>query len=345
MLTTWDTVQIGDFKLESGKTIHDLDISYEGYGDSRNPVILLFHARTGSAHAAGLRQTNESAQHYWTEELYNGWGDHLIGPEKAFDTDSYYVICMNYFNSCYNEYGAHRLDPHEIVSTADIVRSQHKALRKLQIPHLHCVAGASFGGVLALHYAMLYPSEVDKVLQIASGFKTGEESRLCSMEGYRILSDNQDTETLIKARAACLPYYTTPSRIKRTISKNIKEQTLNNSIPQSPEESFYLEAAKNFPKRFSPQSFLSISRTISNCNLEARFLKAASKMTRQKHFIISFNDDRCFPPKLQSDLHLHLLEHDIQSELISINSNQEGHDAFLVAECTFLYENAIKSFI
>ncbi|RQD80359.1 homoserine O-acetyltransferase, partial [Methanosalsum natronophilum] len=65
--------------LESGKTIKNATIAYETYGKlngRKNNVILVCHALTGDAHAAG-----------WHEgDTKPGWWDILIGPGKCIDT-------------------------------------------------------------------------------------------------------------------------------------------------------------------------------------------------------------------------------------------------------------------
>src|SRR6476469_2746323 len=51
-----ETVELEPFELECGETLPELRIAYEAYGeldDDRANVILVFHAISGDAHAAG----------------------------------------------------------------------------------------------------------------------------------------------------------------------------------------------------------------------------------------------------------------------------------------------------
>jgi homoserine acetyltransferase len=50
---------------------------------ARSNAILVLHAFSGDAHAAGISP----------ETGKPGWWDNMIGPGKAFDTDKYFVIC------------------------------------------------------------------------------------------------------------------------------------------------------------------------------------------------------------------------------------------------------------
>jgi homoserine O-acetyltransferase len=76
-------------------------LAYETYGqlnaDCSN-AILICHALSGSAHAAGLLDGDP-------DDSQPGWWDDCIGPGKAFDTDRYFVICSNVLGSCYGSSG------------------------------------------------------------------------------------------------------------------------------------------------------------------------------------------------------------------------------------------------
>ena len=70
-----------------------MDVAYETYGElnaRRNNAILVLHAFTGDAHAAGTDKISGTA----------GWWDSMIGPGKGFDTDKYFVICSNILGGC-----------------------------------------------------------------------------------------------------------------------------------------------------------------------------------------------------------------------------------------------------
>ena len=69
------------------------DIAYETYGElnaRKSNAILVLHAFSGDAHAAGI--SHETGK--------PGWWDNSIGPGKAFDTNKYFVICSNVLGGC-----------------------------------------------------------------------------------------------------------------------------------------------------------------------------------------------------------------------------------------------------
>ena len=72
-------------KLESGKELKEVEVAYETYGvlnESCDNAILLLHALTGDAHAAGYHKGDKKP----------GWWDDMVGSGKAFDTDKYFVV-------------------------------------------------------------------------------------------------------------------------------------------------------------------------------------------------------------------------------------------------------------
>src|SRR5512147_3106557 len=87
------------FCLESGAALSPVTLAYETYGRlnaDRSNAILICHALSGSAHAAGYHDGDPTKV---------GWWDDCIGPGKAFDTDRFFVICSNVLGSCYGSTG------------------------------------------------------------------------------------------------------------------------------------------------------------------------------------------------------------------------------------------------
>ena len=92
------------FVLESGASLLELKIAYETYGelnDERSNAVLVCHALSGDAHAAG----------YHKDEKKPGWWHEMIGPGKAFDTDNFFVICSNVIGGCKGSSGPNSIDP------------------------------------------------------------------------------------------------------------------------------------------------------------------------------------------------------------------------------------------
>ena len=100
--------------LRVGHPMSRFTLAYELYGQmnaDRTNVILLFHAMTGSQHAAGTNTRVAELDGRWTEEVHEGWWNGFIGPEKALDTRKFCVLCVNYLGGCYGSTGPASINP------------------------------------------------------------------------------------------------------------------------------------------------------------------------------------------------------------------------------------------
>ncbi|MGD9016156.1 MAG: alpha/beta fold hydrolase, partial [Desulfobacterales bacterium] len=157
--------------LDSGHSLGPVDIVYETYGepnDDRSNAVLVCHALSGDAHAAGYRSPNDRR---------TGWWDGMIGPGKAFDTRKYWVICSNVIGGCRGSSGPGTINASTqkpygtdfpIITIGDMVNAQRHLIDHLGISRLLCVVGGSMGGFQALEWSLRYPDRVSSVICIAS---------------------------------------------------------------------------------------------------------------------------------------------------------------------------------
>ena len=141
-------------QLDSGSELGSVTVAYQSYGElnkDKSNVILVNHALTGNAHAAGIIDENEINNSKTDERLlaYNkmfygkeGWWDPLIGPGKALDTNKYFVLCSNILGSCYGTTGPVSLNAKTNsifginfpkVTVRDMVKVQKSLIDKLGI--------------------------------------------------------------------------------------------------------------------------------------------------------------------------------------------------------------------
>ncbi len=159
------------FVLEGGGKLDGVTVAYETWGtldaDAAN-AILVCHALTGDAHAAGPSGPGQASE---------GWWDPLIGPGRPLDTDRYFVVCVNALGGCQGTTGP--LSPHPedgrpygarfpVVSTRDIVRTQALLGEELGIERWLSVVGGSMGGMQVLEWGIMYPDRVASLASIAS---------------------------------------------------------------------------------------------------------------------------------------------------------------------------------
>jgi homoserine O-acetyltransferase/O-succinyltransferase len=143
-------LRLGPFRTEAGVTLPDLRVAYRRDGPPSVSAVLVVHALTGSADAAG------------------DWWEPLIGAGKILDTDERQIICLNLLGSCYGTTGPREVPDFPAVTTRDLARAQWAALDALGVERLELVVGGSLGGMVSLEVALERPSAVDSVMPIAA---------------------------------------------------------------------------------------------------------------------------------------------------------------------------------
>src|SRR5579863_8102307 len=159
--------------LKSGVKLGPVTLAYETYGKlnaDKSNAILVFHALTGDAHAAG-----------WHKDAKNpGWWDNMIGPGKAFDTNKYFIICANVIGGCKGSTGPSSVNPatgkpyalsFPSITIRDMVEAQRHLIDHLEVEKLLSVVGGSMGGMQALQWMVSYPERVRSAIPIATTLK------------------------------------------------------------------------------------------------------------------------------------------------------------------------------
>ena len=160
-------------KLENGSVLNKPTIAYQTYGElnhNKSNAILICHALTGDQYAAGT--------HPITLKL--GWWNDMIGKDKVFDTNSYFIICTNVLGGCMGSTGPKSINPDTNnyfgndfpeIGIQDMVNLQKKLIDHLGIEKLLCVVGGSMGGMQVLEWATKYSERVKLAIPIATSYR------------------------------------------------------------------------------------------------------------------------------------------------------------------------------
>lgn len=183
--------------LDGGRRLEQVRIAYETYGQlarAKDNVILVCHALSGDAHAAGWSDDPDApsaVDGFGADDRGIkargglGWWDGMIGPGKAFDTDRYFVVCTNLIGSCRGSTGPSSINPatskpygrdFPVLTVGDMVRAERRLLDVLGIDSLLAVGGGSLGGMQALEWTVAYPSSVRSCISIASTARLGSQA-------------------------------------------------------------------------------------------------------------------------------------------------------------------------
>lgn len=151
--------ELGDFALERGETLEDARVLYVTHGtlnEDRSNAVLVPSWYTGNHHGY----------------------DYLIGPERAIDTDRYFVIVTEMFGSGGSSSPSNTPAPQALgdfpaVTVRDNVKATYRVVdEQFDISHLKAIIGFSMGAQQAFQWAVSHPDFMDLIIPLAGTAKT-----------------------------------------------------------------------------------------------------------------------------------------------------------------------------
>ncbi|MBF0484316.1 MAG: homoserine O-acetyltransferase [Candidatus Omnitrophica bacterium] len=332
--------------LSCGEKLGPITIAYETYGklsSNKNNAILIVHALTGDAHAAGYHQGSDRA----------GWWDAMIGPGKAFDTNKYFVICSNVLGSCKGTTGSASIDPKTgkpyglsfpVVTIRDMVKVQKFLVDHFGIKKLLAVAGGSMGGMQTLEWSLLYPDMVESAIVIATNYRHSAQQIAFHEVGRNAIMADPDWQNgdyygkTIPARGLAvarmighITYMSDHSMEEKFGRKVIDTERRGYDFSAHFEVANYLKyRGDSFVQRFDANSWLYMSKACDHFDLaQDQKLTDVFANVKSKFLVISFTSDWLYPPAQTKQIAKALKANGVDVTDIGINSKY-GHDAFLV---------------
>lgn len=360
---TFQFAQDEPFLLESGETLQPVTLAYETYGKlnaERSNAILILHALSGGAHAAGYHSVEDSKP---------GWWDECIGPGKAFDTNKFFVICSNVLGSCYGSSGPMSIDPQTgepyglhfpLVTIGDMVRAQLELIDFLGIDQLLCAAGGSMGGMQALEWAAHYPDRVNAAIPLASTARHSPMLIAFSEVGRQAIyadpawngGDYYDQQQkpdagLAVARMVGHITYLSEEAMQHKFGRRLQdiERYGYEFQTEFAIESYLKYNGNNFTRRFDANSYLYVTKALDYFDLSSETGSLAASFansTRVKYLVVSFTSDWLYPSYHSKELVSALTATGADVTYLDIKSSW-GHDAFLLEVNTMT--NLIDSFL
>jgi homoserine O-acetyltransferase len=364
------------FALTEGKEMRDLTIAYETYGvlnAARDNAVLLFHAFSGSQHAAGINRNVSGLSVDWSESLQIGWWDEFIGPGKALDTDKLFVVCANMLGGCYGTTGPSSLVPGDNTSAQksarrygsefpwinarDVVRSQALLLDELRIDSLRAVVGPSLGGIMALTFALEYPGRAKAIVPIATSHVMNSRQIAENFHQQQAIVLDPDfrrgdyyegsgpLKGLVLARQiAQMTFVDQSTLIERAGSQMTNPVSHPSYRMFYPVESYLRNNAAKFVTRFDANSYLVMLGLWQGAKFldlyqTPSFPELFARCRESRFTVIGIEPDDCFPTSQQADLHQALREGGVDSDLVVVTS-RKGHDSFLVEPA--LFEHVVR---
>lgn len=338
-----------DLELENGERLGPITLAYETYGRlnaARSNAILICHALSGDAHAAG---------YHLAEDTKIGWWDDSIGPGKAFDTDKYFVICSNVIGGCKGSTGPSSINPatgkpyglsFPVVTVADMVNAQRRLIDYLGIDRLLTVVGGSMGGMQGLQWAVAYPNRVRSVIPLATTARLSPQSIALDEVGRQAIyadprwnnGDYYDQETgpnsgLALARMIGHITYLSDASMHDKFGRRLQnsERYGYNFKTEFAVESYLRYHGDNFIRRFDANSYLYITKAMDYFDLangHGTLVDRFAAVTA-KFLVVSFTSDWLFPSYQSKEIVSALMANGVDVTYCDIASPY-GHDAFLL---------------
>lgn len=358
--------------LDCGRELRSVRVAYETYGTlspQRDNVILVCHALSGDAHAAGLSATPTAAstRDGFAAETRDGaagkalgWWDGMIGPGKAFDTDRWFVVSTNLLGGCRGTTGPSSTDPatgrpygsdFPVVTVADMVRCERAFLDELGIERLAAVAGGSLGGMQALQWAVDYSDQVDSIVVIASTHALHPQGLAWNAIAREAITRDPDWQGgdyydtgrtpdagMGVARMVGHVTYLSAPALDEKFGRRLQSADDVRYVIGEPEfeiESYLDYQAGSFVRRFDANTYLRMSRALTYFDLAREHgdgsLARALAGVSARTLLIAFSSDWLYPPAASIEIEAALggLGKPVEFHLIDA---PYGHDCFLLEE-------------
>jgi homoserine O-acetyltransferase/O-succinyltransferase len=336
------------FALYRGGSLQGAQIAFESWGtlnQARDNAILLFTGLSPSAHAAATEQDPSP-----------GWWQRLIGPNLAFDTSRYYIVCVNSLGSCFGSTGPASIDPatgqrygvsFPELAVEDIAAAGYAAMRGLGVEQLAAVVGASLGGMSVIAFATQFPAAARRLISIsgspaASPFAIALRSvqreailRDPDWQGGHYSPEHPPRSGMRLARKLGTITYRSAAELLQRFGREPlggNARQVSQFAPHFAVEGYLESQAERFVHIFDPNCYLYLSSAMDRFDLAEHggsFAAALRAVRSESVLVIGVESDMLFQIQEQAAIAQAFEQNAIPTRFVRMPS-LEGHDSFLI---------------
>jgi homoserine O-acetyltransferase len=325
-----------EFKLESGKTLPELEIGFHTYGklnQNRDNVVWVCHALTANS------------------DVFDWWKG-LFGEKDYFNPNEYFIVCANILAAPYGTTSPLSVNPvtdlpyyldFPQVTVRDMVKAHQLLAEHLSIGDIKIIIGGSLGGQQAMEWSIIEPERIKNSILIATnarhspwGIAFNESQRLAIAADPSFYANTPDggAKGMKAARSLALLSY----RTYKTYSVTQQEDS-DKKVDDFKASSYQNYQGDKLVKRYNAYSYWYLTKVMDSHNVGRgrHGVEKALSLVKARTLVIGVKSDVLFPIEEQQ----YLFRHVPKAAFAELDSFY-GHDGFLIE--TELLTNVITSF-
>lgn len=278
---------------------------YEIHGPPAAPVLVALGGISASRHVAA----NAS-------DLAPGWWETVLGRDGSCDASGHRVLGIDFADGGSGPDGL----PLDVVTTHDQADALAAILDELGVEAIALLAGASYGGMVALAFAERYPSRVDRLVVIGAAHESDPmTTALRSVQRQAVLlglSSGRASEGLSLARQLAMTTYRSRREFHERFSA--APSVDDDGAPRFAVADYLRHHGDRFAATWQPARFLALS-------LSADLHRVDPAQVRTPTLLVAAEDDAVVP-RAQVDVLAAAFAGPVR--VVELRT-RTGHDAFL----------------
>ena len=276
------------------ETLPFTHVQYECVGTGGRGVVVVLGGISATRHVTANQHDSS-----------DGWWQSQVGPERAIDTNEFVVLGIDYL-------GAQLRQGERVprVDTRDQARALAVVLDQLAIPRIDALIGSSYGGMVGLAFATLFPERLDRLVVI--GAAHGPHPMATAVRSVQ-----RDIVTLAQAHGCASAGLSLARQLAMTTYRTAEEFAERFSA-ERPVKDYLAHCGARYVQAFTAERFLCLSQSIDDHHIDSVDINVPVTL-------VAIEGDAIAPPWQIRDLAQQL---GARARLIQIRSCF-GHDAFL----------------
>jgi homoserine O-acetyltransferase len=294
------------FALHHGNSLPAPRLAWRLVGDPALPVVVAIGGISADRRVFDLERPEA------------GWWREVVGPGQALDTRRCAILGIDYLGAQGDSSAAAPGGSFPSLSSYDQAEALAALLDHLRLQRIGAIAGASYGGMVALAFGERYGRRVERLVVISAGDRAHPLAtawRSVQRRTVRFaLEAGRGADGLELARALAMTTYRSQEEFAARFDAPPRRVAGRFVFPV---EDYLYARGRDYAARVRPEHFLCLSESIDLHRVDAtRILVPCTVVAVREDLLVPLGDLRALAARLP------------RAELVEISS-PHGHDAFL----------------